>query len=159
MKNVRIAVLVASLASTITLTAHADKHMMMKTHPVIRPSADLKWTPLVPELGAKGPQISVVFGDLKKGPVGILLKQPAGARPGPHTHTSDYWAVVVKGQVQDFEPGKGDAAATLAAGSWWMQPGKAAHDNHCALGSECVVFVYFPRGFDFSPVAAAKAER
>ncbi len=158
MKNVRLAVLVASLASTVALTAHADKHMMSKK-PVIRPAADLKWTPLVPELGARGPQISVVFGDLKKGPVGILLKQPAGARPGPHTHTSDYWAVVVSGQLQDFEPGKGDMAAKLGTGSWWMQPGKAAHDNHCVEGSECVVFAYFPRGFDFAPVPTAKAER
>ena len=155
--NVKIAVLVASLASTITASAFADKRMAAR--PVVRPAADIKWTPLVPELGAKGPQISVVFGDLKKGPVGLLMKQPAGARPGAHSHTSDYWAVVVSGQLQAFEPGMGSSARKLGTGSWWMQPGKAAHDNHCVDGSECVAFIYLPKGFDFAPVPMKKAER
>ena len=155
--NLKIVLLVASLASTVPLSAHADRKMAAK--PVIKPAADLKWTPLVPELGDKGPQLSVVFGDLKKGPVGLLLKQPAGARPGPHTHTSDYWAVVVTGQLQDFEPGMGASAKKLPTGSWWMQPGKAAHDNHCFEGSECILFAYFPKGFDFAPVQVKKASR
>ena len=156
--NIKLAILVASLASGITLSASAD--MQKKAaRPVIKPAADLEWTPLVPELGARGPQLSVVFGDLKKGPVGLLLKQPAGARPGPHTHTSDYWAVVVTGQLQDFEPGMGASATKLPKGSWWMQPGKAAHDNHCVEGSECVIFAYFPKGFDFAPVPVKKASR
>ena len=30
------------------------------------PEADAKFAPLVPQLGDKGPQFSVVFGDLKK---------------------------------------------------------------------------------------------
>ena len=154
----RLAILVAWLTGGMTLSAQADMNKK-PARPVIKPAADLKWTPLVPELGDKGPQLSVVFGDLKKGPVGLLLKQPAGARPGPHTHTSDYWAVVVTGQLQDFEPGMAAGAKKLASGSWWMQPGKAAHDNHCVEGSECVIFAYFPRGFDFAPVPVKKASR
>jgi uncharacterized protein DUF4437 len=157
--NSKLAVVIASLVTAIALsaTARADKGKVAR--PVIKPAADVKWTPLVPELGDKGPQISVVFGDLKKGPVGLLMKNPAGARPGPHTHTSDYWAVVVSGQMQDFLPGEGDSARKLGAGSWWKQPGKAAHDNHCVEGSECVAFIYMPKGFDFAPVMEKKASR
>jgi hypothetical protein len=156
--NIKLALLVAALASAISLRATAETPKKA-ARPVIRPAAEIAWTPLVPELGAKGPQISVVFGELKKGPVGLLIKQPAGARPGPHTHTSDYWAVVVTGQLQDFEPGMAASAKKLPSGSWWMQPGKAAHDNHCVPGSECVLFAYFPKGFDFAPVMQKKASR
>lgn len=46
--NIRFAVIVASLASTITVSAFADKRMAQR--PVVRPAADIKWTPLVPEL-------------------------------------------------------------------------------------------------------------
>lgn len=148
---------VAAAITAAGATVHADKPRAAAA--TIKPAAGLAWTPLVPELGARGPQISVVFGDIKKGPVGLLLKQPAGARPGPHTHSSDYWGVVVSGAVQDFAPGKEASAAALAPGSWWKQPGKAAHDNHCSETSECVVFVYFPGGFDFAPVMARRAMR
>ena len=37
-----------------------------------------------------------------------------------------------------------------------MQPANVVHDNHCEAGSECLVFVYLPKGFDFKPAKAAK---
>jgi hypothetical protein len=122
------------------------------------PAADVKWTPLDPKAGARGPQISVVFGDLKKkAPIGVLLKIPAGAKPGPHTHTSDYWAVVVQGTQHNW-PGTGDEGKALPVGSWWFQPGKAVHDNHCEAGTDCVMFVYMTRGFDMMPASPTKAD-
>lgn len=119
-------------------------------------AADMKWQALVPQLGAKGPQISVVFGDLKKGPVGLLLKLPAGFTPGPHTHSSEYTGVVIYGELTDFDPGQGAAAEKLAPGGRWIEPANHPHDNLCSAKGECLEYVYFAKGFDMKPFAPAK---
>jgi len=127
---------------------------------VTTPAANVKWTPLDPKAGDKGPQISVVFGDMKaKGPIGFLLHVPAGGKPGPHTHTSDDYAVIITGNMHNFAAGgdKVDEGPALGPGSTWFQPGKQVHDNHCDGPSDCEFFVYMPTGFDMKP-AEVKAK-
>lgn len=114
--------------------------------------ADAKWQALVPQLGDKGPQLTVVFGDIKKGPVGLVLKFPAGFTPGPHTHSSDYWGVVISGEMVDTDPGKLDTATRLTAGGRWSEPANRPHDNLCTPKSDCMAFVYFPHGLDVKPI-------
>jgi anti-sigma factor ChrR (cupin superfamily) len=145
-------------ALAVTSTARADKPAK---EIVVTPSADVKYMPLDPnDKEGKGPQISVVFGDMKKKgtPLGFFLKVPPGFKPGPHTHTSDDYAVVVQGAMHNFAAG-GDEGKAADVGGTWFQPGKVPHDNHCASTTPCVIFVYVPKGFDFLPVKAAGAEK
>jgi len=123
---------------------------------VLVPPDEVKFKPFDPnDKEGKGPQVAVVFGAMKKkGPVGFLLKVPPDGRPGPHTHTSDDYAVIIKGVVHNFAPG--DEGKGIGPGGYWMQPGKMVHDNHCEAGGECLIFVYLPGGFDFVPAKAAK---
>jgi hypothetical protein len=114
---------------------------------------DAKWIPLDAKAGAKGPQISISFGEMgKKAPIGFLLKTPPGFHPGPHTHSSDDWAVVIAGKMHNYPAGK-DAGKALIAGDRWHQVADEPHDNLCEPGAECLMFVYMPDGFDFKPVA------
>jgi hypothetical protein len=131
-----------------------------KKEAVMTVAADIKWSPLDPkDTEMKGPSVSVVFGDMKKkgAPVGFLLHVPADGTPGPHTHTSEYYAVEVKGVEHNWS---GDnEGAGLAPGSTWYQPGGQVHNNHCEKGSGsdgCIAFIYVPNGFDFKPAAPAK---
>jgi hypothetical protein len=121
---------------------------------VVTPAADVKFEAMDPkDTEMKGPSFAVVFGDIKKKgqPIGILLKVPAGGRPGPHTHTSDDYVVGITGMFHDFVPG-GDEGKALGPGGHWFQPGKSVHDNHCEeKGGTCLSFVYLPKGFDFQP--------
>ncbi|HUJ60867.1 MAG TPA: DUF4437 domain-containing protein [Kofleriaceae bacterium] len=110
------------------------------------------WIPLDAKAGARGPQIAVVYGDLKtKGPIGFLFKTPPGFRPGPHTHSSDDYAVVISGHMHNFPVGK-DQGPGLGAGEQWHQLANEPHDNYCEPDAECVVYVFMPNGFDFKPV-------
>jgi hypothetical protein len=139
-------------AVAVPSTAHADGKTKTPSGPI---AADtLTWTPLIPDLGDKGPQFQVVFGDLKKkkSPVGILLKVPAGFTPGPHTHSSDYTGVVIYGELLDTEPGKLGSGEKLTAGRRWSEAANHPHDNQCTTAGECLEYVYFPKGFDFKPV-------
>ncbi|HEV2715204.1 MAG TPA: hypothetical protein VGU64_08050, partial [Terriglobales bacterium] len=57
------------------------------------PVADLKWADMHPGSPVK---FAVLWGDHKKGPFGMLLKQPGGGfEAGMHTHATDYHAVLV----------------------------------------------------------------
>jgi len=152
MKSLKWAVVLAVVAAMGfaggVFAAGAKKEM------VATKAEDVKWSPLDPkDTEMKGPSISVLFGDLKKkGPIGFLLHNPAESTPGPHTHTSDDYAVVVKGTLHNWE---GDNEGPgLGPGSTWYQPAKQVHNNHCEKGSDCVVFVYMPNGFDFAPAKA-----
>src|SRR6185295_8222601 len=86
-------VLSAALSAAV-VASHADADATKEI--VLTPAAEVKYVPLDPaDKQGKGPQISVVFGDMKKKePLGFYFKVPPGFRPGPHTHTSDYHAVV-----------------------------------------------------------------
>jgi hypothetical protein len=115
---------------------------------------DLKWQPLDPkDTEMKGPKMSVVTGDIKKGPVELILWVPPGFKPGPHTHTSDDFAVIIQGTVHNFKSPGTDQGPGLTAGGWWHQPGGEAHDNWCEESSKdgCVLALYLPKGFDFKP--------
>ena len=133
-----------------------------KKTPTTTTAADVKWTPMDEKAGDKGPQMAVVFGDLKKkAPIGWMLKTPAGFKPGPHTHTSDDYGVVVSGSWHNFAAPGTDEGPALTAGANWYQPGGQAHDNACDASSKdgCVVFVYMPNGFDFKPWTDPKAPK
>lgn len=147
---------VAVVTAALGLAAGAwAAHTNSKDISLTQPS-EVKWTPMNPQAGDKGPQLAVVFGDPSKGPFGALMKFPAGMRPGPHIHTSDYWGVVISGAMADFAPG--DEGKAVAAGGYYFQPAKVPHDNHCVEGADCVLFVYMPHALDSKP-ASAKAEK
>jgi hypothetical protein len=128
---------------------------------VVVPPADVRYQPLDPrDKEGKGPQISIVFGDLtKKAPVGFLFKVPPGYRPGPHTHSSDYYSVVLQGAVHDFAAGDRDEGKAVGPGGHWFQAGKVPHDNHCASTTPCVIFIYSAGGLDFTPVSPSTMAR
>ena len=147
MKTVWLAVGAAALVGGIAVAGPAKEIVTTQ-------NKDLKWTPLDPKDKAmKGPKMSVVFGDAKKGPVGFILWVPPGFKPGPHTHTSDDYATVIQGTVHNFKSPGTDEGPGLTPGGTWFQPGGEPHDNDCEASSKdgCELFVYMSKGFDFKP--------
>lgn len=88
------------------------------------------------------------FGDLSKGAHSTFVKLPAGFVSPLHTHTEDYYGVVITGVVSN----EVDAVAKdrpLPPGSYWFQKGKAKHVTKCLSANECVVFITQPGKFDY----------
>lgn len=88
------------------------------------------------------------FGDLSKGAHSTFVKLPAGFVSPLHTHTEDYYGVVITGVVAN----EVDASAkdrALPPGSYWFQKGKARHVTKCLSANECVVFITQPGKFDY----------
>ena len=88
------------------------------------------------------------FGDISKGAHSTFIKLPAGFVAPLHSHTEDYYGVVIAGVVANAV----DASVTdvpLAPGSYWFQKGKAGHVTKCLSANECVLFITQPGKFDF----------
>lgn len=165
MRNIAVlTVLTAALAGTVAYAADGDspKGNDAKAAPAAAAPAaaaaatdakDLKWAPLDPAQ-PKGPQISLITGDMKTGPVEFFLKMPAGSKAPVHSHSSDYHGVVVSGS-----PVHGDteaAAKPHTAGATWFEPAHHNHYDACPGKEDCLVVLNYDHGFDFTPAEAPK---
>ena len=88
-----------------------------------------------------------VYGNLSKGPHGTFIRMPAGFVSHTHTHTGDYWGIVISGVGANGLPGSADVQ--LPAGSYWYQKGGEAHVTKCLSGSECLFFISQDTPFDY----------
>jgi quercetin dioxygenase-like cupin family protein len=105
------------------------------------------WKPVFPDQPS-GPAMAVLWGDAKKGPVGFLVRFPAGAVVPTHVHSSDYQGVVISGE---FSHAAGsEPVVPLAPGSYWSQRGRLPHVNRCSDAGPCVVYLTAPKGFDLT---------
>ena len=106
----------------------------------------LEWAPLKLEGLAPGAEISVLRGDLSRGPSELLLRLPAGFTVPNHSHSSDETYVWLKGsftyiaddgRTQDFN---GQAFIGL--------PPKVPHALRC--GTEpCLFYLRYSSPFDW----------
>jgi beta-alanine degradation protein BauB len=117
--------------------------------PVLTPLADAKWTALMKE--GPLPAASDIHGDGSKGAHFSYLKLPAGFVTPPHSHSSDYWAVLVQGKMTHWAANGGSEADAkqLGVGDLTFMPAKTEHVSKCFPGSECVMAMMQKGKFDF----------
>ncbi|GGF22704.1 hypothetical protein [Flavobacterium limi] len=110
---------------------------------------EMKWIPMLKEMGDKGPVFSVVFGNLADigKPICVMVKIPAGTTSPLHTHSSSYWAVMIEGNESAYV-GDVKNVKPIPPGSTWFEPGKNPHCNKCFEGKDCLFFVYYDKGMD-----------
>ncbi len=94
---------------------------------------------------------AAAFGDLAHGQHGTFIKMPAGFVSPLHTHTEDYWGVVISGVAVNGKPGSADVQ--LPVGSYWFQKGGEPHITKCISPNECIFFINQNGKFDYIPTA------
>ena len=113
--------------------------------------------------GLPGPVMVDAWGDRTMGAHGTVGVFPPGFVAPLHTHTHDYYGVVLRGQVTnpfgtdldvflDDDATNDAGEVVLDAGSFWYVPAGSQHTTTC-VGPE-VCWFYFHAGdlFDFSPI-------
>jgi hypothetical protein len=78
---------------------------------------------------------------------------PAGFISPVHTHTEDYWGVVISGVAVNGLPGSPDVE--LPVGSYWFQKGGEPHVTKCVSPNECIFFISQHGKFDYVVVDGA----
>jgi len=119
------------------------------------PVTQVKYFPTGVSDGVHGElQAGPAYGDLAHGAHGTFIKMPAGFVSPIHTHTADYYAVVISGVGVNGLPGSVDVP--LPVGSYWFQKGGERHVTKCISPNECIFFLSQPAKFDYLPDAAKK---
>ncbi|HXW91887.1 MAG TPA: DUF4437 domain-containing protein [Terriglobales bacterium] len=122
--------------------------MDKKTSSITTPVTELKYGPTGISDGVHGElQAAPAYGDLTQGPHGTFIKMPAGYVSPAHTHTEDYWAVVISGVLVNKKPDGPDVL--LPAGSYYFQKGGERHVTKCTSKEGCVFFVNQSGKFDY----------
>ena len=122
--------------------------MKTKASSVSTPVTELKYGPTGISDGMHGELTAApAYGDLANGPHGTFIKMPAGFVSPTHTHSEDYYAVVVSGVMVNGKPDSPDVP--LPAGSYFFQKGDETHVTKCISPNECIFFVNQSGKFDF----------
>lgn len=129
------AVLVALAFAATSPGSPADDPKRM----IVVPPAGVAWTPSDPAR-PEGTQVAILRGDPATGPSTMLMKMKKtdGAL---HVHSSDYDLVVLEGSMKHWtSEAEQTTGPALGPGSYWFQPGDAAHGDSC-LTDTCTMFI------------------
>ena len=120
---------------------------------------DATWTPLMKE--GPLPAAAPISGDGTKGAYEGYLKLPAGFESPPHSHTNDYWSILVQGKMTHWAAAGGSEkdSKQLGVGDLTHMPAKLEHVSKCYPGAECIMVVVQKGKFDFVPAKVASNEK
>ncbi|MFM9865782.1 MAG: cupin domain-containing protein [Micropepsaceae bacterium] len=108
----------------------------------------LKWG-ACPQIFPAGCEIAILHGDPTKPGADVFLRVPAQYVIPPHAHTSAERMILVTGELRVTY--KGQAPATLAAGSYAYGPAKLPHKAECLSAEPCTLFIAFDSAVDALP--------
>lgn len=148
MKSIRSMLIGTLVVGALSAVALADPSGQPS---VSTPVTQIKYGPTGVSDGVHGElNAGPAYGNLSTGPHGTFIKMPAGFVSPVHTHTEDYWGVVISGVAANGLPGSKDIG--LPVGSYWFQKGGEAHVTKCLSPNECIFFISQAGKFDYVPV-------
>ena len=129
------------------------------TAPELSQLKDATWTPLMKE--GPLPAVAPIEGDGTKGAYVGYLKLPAGFESPVHSHTNEYWSVLIQGKMTHWAANGGSEkdSKQLGVGDLTHMPAKLEHVSKCYPGAECIMVVVQKGKFDFVPAKVASAEK
>ena len=129
----------------------------MKKEAVVWPAEDIKWDTLKGRPPGSGVMGALLWGNLEKGPFGVLVKFPPGFKAPLHHHTSDLKLVVIKGAyIYVAESG---TEKRCGPGSYLFEPSGDRHTTRGAEDSETIFYTEGNRNFDVIREEMKKEEK
>ena len=148
-------VVVLMVVSTLTASAFIAGVAVGKAPPPtpkFTAAEEVKWDDI------NGVKLALLYGDIKKGPYGGLIKLPAGHTSPLSALAGAYEAVQISGTSSHWLRGEdGTKAKKMTPGSYWTIPAKLEHVSACAAGAECVLFMWQKTKFDVTVAKDAAA--
>jgi len=114
-----------------------------RQHAMGVPYEDLKWQPIVPELGADSPQVSILRVDPKTQATQLLIRVPKAMHVPVHWHSANETHTVIKGTMV-FE--HGGQPHELGPGGFNYIPARTPHQAWCS--DDALVFITVDAGWD-----------
>ena len=149
-KTIFAAALTLALGSSGLALAQDAAHPVHEGPSVSTPAAQIKFLGSGVKTDKGELEAGPAYGDLQHGRHGTFIHMPHGFVSPVHTHTEDYFGVVIKGVGANPLPG--GKIIPLAAGSYWFQKGEEAHVTQCVSDEDCLFFIVQPGKFDYVPM-------
>src|SRR5262249_2630129 len=103
--------------------------------------------PLKPGSNEPDIMVSDLYGRFGNTRHSTMMRFPANFKTVVHTHTGDYYAVLISGTLKNYRPG-GPMVTLSAPGSYWYQKAGEKHVTWCASKTPCTFFLTQGIGFD-----------
>lgn len=148
--NIQKSIVAIALALGLTALVQAQNVNQHPTHEgpsVSIPAGDIKFGATGIKSNGLELKAGPAYGNLANGRHGTFVRAPAGFKSEPHTHTEDYYAVVIEGVAANHPVGS--KVVSLPAGSYWFQRGEEAHVTECLSKTDCLFFLVQPGQFDY----------
>ncbi len=107
------------------------------------PYENLKWQPIVPEMGADSPLIAIAHVDPVSKATKLFIRTPKNMHVPLHWHTANETHTVIQGTADFAHDGKREH---LGAGGFNYIPAKMHHEAWTS--DNCVVFITVDSGWD-----------
>jgi quercetin dioxygenase-like cupin family protein len=146
-----------TLLVTITLSAQSSAQHHPATgspagaSPMAAISArygDLQWQPIVPELGADGPQVAILRVDAKTQATQLLIHMPKQMHVPMHWHSANETHTMIKGTMVFEHEGK---RHELGPGGFNYLPARMHHQAWSS--DDALVFITVDSGWDVNWVS------
>jgi len=141
------AVAVGTAATLGLAVAQETGHPVHEGQSVSTPVSEIKFFASGVKTEKGELQAGPAYGNMNGGKHGTFIRMPHGFVSAPHTHTEDYFAVVIKGVGANHAPD--GAIVPLPAGSYWFQKGEEVHVTQCLSKTDCLFFIVQPGKFDY----------
>jgi len=127
-----------SMQQNTTTPGHAGQHRSLSTG-----YEDLQWQPIVPELGADSPQISILRVDPNTQATQLLIYMPKQMHVPMHWHSANETHTVIKGTMVFEHEGQ---RHELRAGGFNYLPARMHHQAWSS--DDALVFITVDSGWD-----------
>ena len=119
-------------------------------HPAFMSYGELKWDKIVPELGAKSPEIAILRVDPSTQATQLMIRTPAAIHVRKHWHTANETHTIIRGSAVFECDGK---RAELGPGGFNFMPAKMVHEGW--LPADSLTFITVDRAWDVNWVEGA----
>ena len=109
---------------------------------------DLTWNRIIPELGAKSPEIAILHVDPTTQATQLMIRTPAAIHVRRHWHTANETHTIIRGTAILECDGQ---RATLGPGSFNFMPARMIHEAW--LPANSLTFITVDRAWDINWVA------
>jgi len=104
---------------------------------------DLTWTRIIPDLGARSPEMAIVHVDPATQATQLMIRTPAAIHIRPHWHTANETHSIIRGTAIFECDGQ---RAELAPGSYNFMPARMVHQAW--LPANSLAFITVDRAWD-----------
>jgi len=118
--------------------------------PIFTTYRDLTWNRIVPDLGAKSPEIAILHVEETTGATQLMIRTPSAIHVRKHWHTANETHTLLRGTAVFECEGK---RAELGPGGFNFMPAKMVHEAW--LPADSLTFITVDRAWDVNWVEGA----